>query len=155
MENIPASADDAAARRSLGQLSRDRTRASSAARAPWWYHAIVSVALAAFILAFGLQGGAFTVAISLSSTVAVLAWVLRPWVTKTQADPWAEPANLRTGLAQTLAALLAGGAGVAIHAATGLDWALWAAATLAAILYFLLATRMESVLAESIRSGDK
>ncbi|GAA3666545.1 hypothetical protein GCM10023081_01790 [Arthrobacter ginkgonis] len=155
MENVPASTDDAAARQSLEQLSRDRARASSAARAPWWYHAVVSIALAAFILAFGLQGGAFTAAISLSATVAVLAWVLRPRVTKTQADPWSEPANLRTGLTQTLAALIVGGAGVAIHAATGLGWVLWTAAALAAALYFLLATRMESALAASIRAGKK
>ncbi len=153
MENDSLPSSARAARELLDQVHTDRARASTALRAPLWYHAGLALAVAFFVGAFAVDEDAFPIVVSLSAAVAVLLGVVRPWVTRTQADPWNTEAGLRVGLVQAAAVLLVGATGIALSTATGLDWALWLAAVLAGILCFGLSTRMETALARSTRRG--
>lgn len=153
MENKGESQNIAAARQTLSSLDEDRARAAVRVRAPLWYRAALSLAVVAFIRAFGLPDSTFIVIISISAAVAVLLGVIRPWVTGTQADPWATGPALRWGIAQTLAVLTIGAAGIGLFTVTELEWVLWISAVLAGATCFWSATRMENSLAHSIRES--
>lgn len=155
MENNGPPSDATAARRILEQVHADRARVSSALRAPLWYRVGLALVVASFIGAFALDEDAFTVAVSVSAVAAVLLGAVRPWVTKTQADPWNDEASLRIGLAQSAAVLVVGAAGIALFTATGLGWVLWLAAVLAGALCFGLSTWMETVFARSMRQSRR
>ena len=147
--------DAVEAQQVLDQLQHDRARASDRVRTPLWHRIAFALTVVTAISAFALPEDAFTVAFSASAIVAVLLGLVRPWVTKTQADPWSDGTALKIGLAQTVAVLGTGAAGVLLYTATGLAWVLWVAAVLAGTMSVVLETRMESVFASSIHGGRR
>lgn len=155
MENTGAGRETAA-RQTLTQLTEDRANAAPRTRAPAWYHLAMGLAVAAFVWAFALPDEWFPVAVSASGVVAVLLGVLRPWITGTQADPWAHQQSLRIGLAQFTVVAAISAAGILAHASTTASWGRWvlaAAAILAAIATLVLGRRMDRALAGAVRTG--
>jgi DNA-binding MarR family transcriptional regulator len=117
MESTGAARQDAA-RQTLDRLTEDRANEAPRTQAPTWYHPAIGLAVAAFVSAFALPDDWFVVVVSASAVVAVLLGVLRPWVTGTQADPWAHQQSLRVGLAQFAVVAAIGAAGIVTHAST-------------------------------------
>lgn len=155
MDTIGSPLDAVEAQQALDQLQHDRARASGRVSTPLWHRIAFALTVVAAISAFALPEGAFTVAFSASAIAAVLLGLVRPWVTKTQADPWSDGAALKIGLVQTVAVLGIGAAGVLLYSATGSVWVLWVAAVLAGTMSVVLESRMESVFARSIQGGRR
>lgn len=153
MENQNGETEATAARKALEALREDRSRIASRARAPFWYRLGFALAVVAFIRAFGLEGSAFVLVISISAAAAVGLGIVRPWVTKTQADPWADSPALRWGLLQTAAVFAFGAAGILLFTITKEEWALWLGSVLAGAACLWSSGRMENALANSIREN--
>ncbi|MFW0772052.1 hypothetical protein ACLRGI_02650 [Paenarthrobacter nitroguajacolicus] len=153
MENRSGETEATAARKALAALRQDTSRAAQRARAPFWYRLGFALAVVAFVRAFGLEDGAFILVISISAAAAVGLGLVRPWVTKTQADPWADSPALRWGLLQTAAVLVLGAAGILLFTMTKEGWVLWLGSVLAGAACLWSSARMENALANSIREN--
>lgn len=153
MENNQESERVAAARETLNALDQDRARAASRVRAPIWYQVAFALVIVTFIGAFSLDESAFMVAIVLCAVIGSLLGIIRPRVTGTQAEPWAHGPTSRWGIANFLALLIIGIAGVASFTATGLTWVLWISAVLAGATYLWLSRRMEDAFAQAVRQN--
>lgn len=151
MENYDREPEAIAARRTLETLREDKARVASRVRAPFWYRFGFALAVVAFIRAFSLEGSAFILVISISAAAAVCLGVVRPWVTKTRADPWTDGPSLRWGLLQTAAVFAFGAAGILLFTMTNEEWILWLGAVLAGTACLGSSTRMENAFADSIR----
>ncbi|MDJ0322008.1 hypothetical protein [Pseudarthrobacter sp. PS3-L1] len=153
MENDNGKTEATAARKALRTLREDTSRIAPRVRAPFWYRFAFALAVVAFIRAFGLEGSAFILVISISAAAAVGLGLVRPWVTKTQADPWADGPALRWGLLQTGAVLAFGAAGIFLFTVTNEEWVLWLGSVLAGAACLWSSARMENALANSIREN--
>ncbi|MET4541670.1 hypothetical protein ABIE37_003468 [Arthrobacter bambusae] len=153
MENVNGGTEATAARKAFEMLRQDTSRAAQRARAPFWYRFGFALAVVAFVRAFGLEGSAFILVTSISAAAAVGLGLVRPWVTKTRADPWADSLALRWGLLQTAAVLVFGAAGILLFTITKEEWVLWLGSVLAGAACLWSSARMENALADSIREN--
>jgi hypothetical protein len=148
---VPFDRDEARAQ--LGSLAADRVSSGRRAAAPWWLIFLHGLSVAGFVVSFGLgawQSAGFTV----SATVFVALGIIRPWITRTQAEPWSRSRRaVRPGVLQFVVGSAVIAVGVVAYEHFNVSWALWPAAVLAGATTVLFGLQMERALAQDVSEG--
>lgn len=147
----PIDSDDA--RRQLDLLEADRVTVGARVAAPWWLIGLQGVSVAGFALSFGLGDGQ-SVGFAVSALVFVSLGMIRPWVTRTHAEPWSTSRRaVVPGALQMLFAVVIIASGVIAYAQFDIEWALWLAALLTGATTVLWGLRMERALTRDVTEG--
>lgn len=147
----PINRDDAQSQ--LESLADDRAAAGARAAAPWWLIMLHGASIAGFALSFGLGDGQ-AVGFGVSVLVFVGLGVIRPWVTRTHAEPWSRSKRaVAPGVIQLLLAVIIIAVGVIAYDQFGIEWALWPTALLAGGTTVLFGMQMERALTRDVAEG--
>ena len=147
----PVDRDDA--RSQLESLAADRATTSASAAAPWWFIVLHGACIAGFALSFGL-GDRQPIGFVVSALALIGLGIVRPWVTRTHAEPWARSRRaVGPGVTQILVGIIIIAGGVIAYAGFNLEWALWPTALLAGGTTVLFGMQMERALTRDVAEG--
>ncbi|GGE95433.1 hypothetical protein [Mycetocola zhadangensis] len=155
MESIyeagPVDRDDA--RSQLELLAADRAVSSSRAAAPWWLIALHGLSVAGFVFSFGL-GRWEAAGFAISALVFVGLGMIRPWITRTRAEPWSTSTRaVRPGVLQFVSAVAIIAVGALLFKQLDAEWVLWPTAILACGTTVWFGLQMERALALDVAEG--
>ena len=138
----------------LAAIARARTAAADLLVTPWWYHPLLGLAVAGFVLGYGLGN---TVVRLTTAVFFVLACVglsrayrrlTGVWISGLEAGPagrWAKAAGALIGIIGITA--------WSVGAYTGARWAVYGLAAVALVATVVLGRRFDAALRAQLRAG--
>ncbi|GHF28211.1 hypothetical protein GCM10018790_02020 [Kitasatospora xanthocidica] len=144
--------DPRSVRAALDSVADARSRAADRVRTPWWYHAGLGAALAAWFVSMSLRAATWSGAVFVL-VVLGLGWALRQSTGVSFAALTATPATRRLYAGYLLALVVLAAAGMTLEWGADVRWAIAGAGLVIGALTVVVGYRADAAARRDIRAG--